>query len=74
VGEFTRFERPGISGFLHSPNGAGDNGFVLTHGAGGNCRAPLLVAARTAMAAEMAPNRNWIARIWISLVSVECVY
>jgi hypothetical protein len=26
------------------------------------------------MAAEMAPNRNWIAGIWISLVSVECVY
>jgi len=51
VGEFTRFERPGISGFLHSPNGAGDNGFVLTHGAGGNCRAPLLVAAAEAFSA-----------------------
>ena len=51
MGEFTRFERPGISGFLHSPNGAGDNGFVLTHGAGGNCRAPLLVTAAEAFAA-----------------------
>src|SRR4051812_18254618 len=32
--------------------------------------APLLVAASTAMAAENAPLRNWIAGIWISLISV----
>src|ERR1700688_991682 len=33
--------------------------------------APLLVTARRAMAAEKAPNRNWIAGMWVSLVSVE---
>src|SRR5882724_6034934 len=35
--------------------------------------APLLVTASIAMAAEKAPNRNWIAGMWVSLVSVECV-
>src|SRR5260221_10123580 len=35
--------------------------------------APLLVAARKAMAAKKAPNRNWIAGMWISLVWVERV-
>src|SRR6476660_9774493 len=35
--------------------------------------APLLVAASKAMAAEKAPNRNWIAGMWVSLVSVERV-
>jgi hypothetical protein len=33
--------------------------------------APLLVTASRAMAAEKAPNRNWIAGMWVSLVSVE---
>jgi predicted alpha/beta-hydrolase family hydrolase len=44
------FEQPGIRGFLHQPepgSGNGD-GLVLTHGAGGNCRAPLLIAAADA--------------------------
>src|ERR1700680_4620443 len=35
--------------------------------------APLLVAASTARAAEKATNRNEIAGMWISLVSVERV-
>src|SRR5947199_405434 len=35
--------------------------------------APSLVTASKAMAAEKAPNRNWIAGMWISLVSVERV-
>src|SRR6478736_8578120 len=35
--------------------------------------APLLVTASKAMAAEKAPNRNWIAGMWVSLVSVERV-
>lgn len=39
------FEKPGVRGFLHQPDGGGEQGLVLTHGAGGNCRAPLLVAA-----------------------------
>src|SRR5260370_38851985 len=33
--------------------------------------APLLVTASKAMAAEKAPNRNWIAGMCVSLVSVE---
>lgn len=44
------FEKPGIRGFLHRPAEAGGRGLVLTHGAGGNCAAPLLVAAATAFA------------------------
>ena len=48
---FLPFQRVGVSGFLHSPSGAGDRGLVLTHGAGGNCRAPLLVAAAEAFSA-----------------------
>src|SRR6476646_1675412 len=35
--------------------------------------APLLIAASKAMAAEKAPNRNWIAGMWVSLISVERV-
>ena len=34
----------GISGFLHAPSEPSGNGLVLTHGAGANCQAPLLVA------------------------------
>ena len=41
----------GVRGFLHE---AGDVGLVLTHGAGANCRAPLLVALADAFCdAEM---------------------
>ena len=36
---FLPFQRAGVSGFLHPPSGTGDQGLVLTHGAGGNCRA-----------------------------------
>src|SRR5580692_4513969 len=39
------FEEGGVRGFLHRPAEAGGPGLVLTHGAGGNCRMPLLVAA-----------------------------
>jgi uncharacterized protein len=39
-----QFEKPGIRGLLHLPEGAARGGLVLTHGAGGDCRAPLLVA------------------------------
>jgi predicted alpha/beta-hydrolase family hydrolase len=42
------FERPGVRGFLHPPEGAGEQGLVLTHGAGGNCNSPLLIAAADA--------------------------
>jgi len=50
------FEAEGVRGFLHRPDGASNGvrdgiigaGLVLTHGAGGNCNAPLLVAAAAA--------------------------
>ncbi len=37
------FEAPGIRGFLHEPEATNGQILVLTHGAGSNCRAPLLV-------------------------------
>jgi predicted alpha/beta-hydrolase family hydrolase len=37
-----------VRGFLHAPAGA-QRGIVLTHGAGSNCEAPLLVAVATAL-------------------------
>ncbi len=46
-----RFERPGIRGFLHRAQGAAAHGLVLTHGAGGDCRSPVLVAAAAAFSA-----------------------
>jgi predicted alpha/beta-hydrolase family hydrolase len=44
------FEEGGVRGFLHRPEQDGGAGLVLTHGAGGNCRMPLLVAASEAFA------------------------
>ncbi len=38
------FEEGSVRGFLHEPTTSATAGLVLTHGAGGNCRAPLLVA------------------------------
>jgi hypothetical protein len=46
-----RFAAAGVSGFLHEPQIPGGGGLVLTHGAGGNCLAPLLVAAAEQFAA-----------------------
>ncbi|HEY1258090.1 MAG TPA: alpha/beta fold hydrolase [Stellaceae bacterium] len=45
------FERPGVRGFLHRPAGSGGDGLVLAHGAGGDCNAPMLVAAAAAFSA-----------------------
>ena len=45
------FDRPGVHGFLHRSESANGDGLVLTHGAGGNCQAPLLVAAAETFAA-----------------------
>ncbi len=39
------FATEGVCGFLHHPDGPTDRGIVLTHGAGGNCEASLLIAA-----------------------------
>jgi predicted alpha/beta-hydrolase family hydrolase len=40
-----------VNGFLHKPEVAGELGLVLTHGAGGNCKAPLLVLLADAFCA-----------------------
>ena len=42
------FVTNGVRGFLHRAPGGVERGLVLTHGAGGNCRMPLLVAVATA--------------------------
>jgi predicted alpha/beta-hydrolase family hydrolase len=49
--EIVPFAAGGIRGFLHAPANATGAGLVLTHGAGGNCEAALLVAAATAFSA-----------------------
>ena len=48
----TTITQGGISGFLHETDGAPQAGLVLTHGAGANCRAPLIVAVAEAFAAN----------------------
>jgi uncharacterized protein len=45
------FEEDGVRGFLHRAATTDGPGLVLTHGAGGNCRMPLLVAAADTFAA-----------------------
>jgi uncharacterized protein len=40
---------PAVRGFLHRPNGKINDGLILTHGAGGNCRGPFLMALAEAM-------------------------
>jgi hypothetical protein len=45
------FEQADVRGFLHRPASASSRGLVLTHGAGSNCTAPLLVAVATRFAA-----------------------
>ena len=42
------YDAEGVRGVLHRPEGVTDRGIVLTHGAGGDCRSPLLVALATA--------------------------
>ena len=45
------FERPGVRGFLHRPAQAAPRAaMALFHGAGGNCRAPLMMAIANAFA------------------------
>jgi predicted alpha/beta-hydrolase family hydrolase len=45
------FAKAGIHGFLHKPARATGQALVLTHGAGSNCDAPLLVAVAAAFSA-----------------------
>ena len=44
----TRIENPLVRGFLHHPARDAAGGLVLTHGAGGNCTAALLIAVAEA--------------------------
>jgi predicted alpha/beta-hydrolase family hydrolase len=47
-----RFEQEMVRGWLHEPAGqATGNGLAITHGAGSNCEAPLLIAIADAFAA-----------------------
>lgn len=41
---FSTFHRAGVRGFLHEPEVPAKATMVLTHGAGGNCQSPLLIA------------------------------
>lgn len=45
------FNKDSVSGFLHEPGRPGSRGIVLTHGAGGNCKLPLLVVLAEAFCA-----------------------
>lgn len=51
MAKIERYEANGVRGFLHAPAGAGGPGLVLTHGAGSDCNAPLLLEAANAFAA-----------------------
>ena len=42
---------PGVRGFLHTPETPNSNALVLTHGAGSNSQAPLLMAVADAFCA-----------------------
>src|SRR5713101_4158978 len=44
-------EQPAVRGFLHSPENPSGDALAITHGAGSNCSAPLLVAVAEAFAA-----------------------
>ncbi len=45
---FEPFAADGVCGYLHRAVGKTERGLVLTHGAGGNCTMPLLVASANA--------------------------
>ncbi|HTR14989.1 MAG TPA: alpha/beta fold hydrolase [Roseiarcus sp.] len=49
--EITPFASAGVRGFLHSPEKSIGRGIVLTHGAGSDCNAPLLVKLANALTA-----------------------
>jgi len=51
MNSFQPFERPGVRGFLHPPpQTPARAAMVLVHGAGGNCKTPLMVAVAKAFA------------------------
>src|SRR6185437_10562204 len=50
MSEIRNFHSESIHGFLHVPSTASQDGLVITHGAGGNCGSPLLIAVANAFA------------------------
>lgn len=50
AGPIEPIDTAGLRGFLHRPDAATGQGLVLTHGAGGDCRSPLLTAVAGAFA------------------------
>jgi uncharacterized protein len=50
VERFTKDSDPALRGFLHHPEISCGDALVLTHGAGSNCQAPMLVAVAVAFA------------------------
>ena len=52
VEAFVRNTVPAVRGFLHCPAQPAETGLVLTHGAGGNCNMPVLVALAEAFAEQ----------------------
>ena len=48
LSEGVAIDKGGVRGFLHAAEGSKVAALVLTHGAGGNCNAPLLVALAAA--------------------------
>jgi uncharacterized protein len=51
VESFARSNDPPVRGWLRSPNPANGDALILTHGAGGNAQAPLLIAIAEALSA-----------------------
>jgi hypothetical protein len=51
VARITRFDEGGVRGFLHWPDAPSGEGLVITHGAGSNCAAPLLMETAEAACA-----------------------
>jgi uncharacterized protein len=47
---FAKDSEPAVRGFLHHPEKSRGDALVLTHGAGSNCQAPMLVALANALA------------------------
>jgi uncharacterized protein len=50
MADIIHFESGPVQGFLHRPANPLGDGIVLTHGAGADCRSPLLVAVANALA------------------------
>lgn len=58
MSEIIPFSAESVSGFLHQPQKSLNEGLVLTHGAGANCNAPLLIA----VAETFASAGFWVLR------------